>query len=317
MNVKSGSYDFFRGEGFLPADKSAFPLLIDHQGGTPLAETSAALIAAWSFNYNGLYKIIDGFLSIAYFCEGLPVYFTLHRPSGTDKGALRRIVDTLYDLSRRAELPFLQIRCVEERFLKDFETIDGYDIHIEYHDNDSEYGYKTENFLDLKGTVNLNKRQRLTKLFKQKNISFRPITKKEAGLCLDIEDEWCRDKDCEYCKSFIGCEREALEVMVDVYDDRFYKGLFLCCDGIMKGYGIGEIINPSVGMVYFAKSPVQNYFLYVLYMMTKTFFSGLEYVNLDSDIGNKGIRMFKTHLGVYELWRKYICTYTIPEKQSR
>jgi hypothetical protein len=317
MNTNSILYDFFRREGFSPADKSAFPLLIKHQGGTSFAEMSAALIAAWSFNYNGLYRIIDGFLSIVYLCEGLPVYFTVHQPSGTDKGALQRIVGTLYDLSRRAELPFLQIRCIEERFLNEFETIDGYDIHIEYQDNDSEYGYKTEDFLDLKGTVNLNKRQRLTKLFKQENISFRSITKKEAALCLEIEDEWCRGKDCEYCRSFIGCERKALEVMVDVYDDRFHKGLFLCCDDIIKGYGIGEIINPRVGIAYFAKSPVQNYFLYILYMMTKTFFIGLEYVNLDSDVGNEGIRLFKTHLGVYEQWRKYICTYTTTEKEKR
>jgi hypothetical protein len=253
-----------------------------------------------------------------YFFDGLPVYFTIHRPFGErGEDALQCIINTLFELSRKAELPFLQIRCIEQRFLEEFEAIDGYDVKTEYQDNNSEYAYRTENFLDLGGTVNLNKRQRLTKLFKQANISFRPIKKKDVGLCLEIEDEWCRDKDCEFCASFIGCEKKALEIMVDIFDESLYCGLFLCCDGIPIGYGIGETIKSSVGMAYFAKSPVRNYFLYILYMLTKTFFSDLEYINLDSDVGNEGIRIFKTHLGPYELWRKYICTFTKPEKQSR
>ncbi|MDR2094221.1 MAG: phosphatidylglycerol lysyltransferase domain-containing protein [Treponema sp.] len=279
---------------------------------------SAALISTWSFYYNGLCRTIDDFLVIVYFCDVLPVYFTVHRPSGGEpKGNLQRLVNTLYDLSRRGGLPFLQIRCIEERFLEEFEAVEGYAVKTEYRENDNEYAYRTEDFLDLKGTVNLNKRQRLTKLFKQGNISFRPITNKEAGLCLEIEDEWCRDKDCDFCASFMGCERKALENMVDIFDERFYKGLFLCCDGIPTGYGIGEIINPRTGIVYFAKSPMQNHFLYILYMITKTFFICLEYINLDSDVGNQGIRTFKRHLGVYELWRKYICTFTKPEDQNR
>ena len=54
----------------------------------------------------------------------------------------------------------------------------------------------------------------------------------------------------------------------------------------------------------------------MVYMITKTYFSDIEYINLDSDVGNPGLRMFKTHLGVYELWRKYICTYRKKEDKT-
>ncbi|MDR0707263.1 MAG: hypothetical protein LBF60_05225 [Treponema sp.] len=64
-------------------------------------------------------------------------------------------------------------------------------------------------------------------------------------------------------------------------------------DGVPAGYVIGERLNAKTGMAYFAKSPVQNYFLYLLYMLTKTCFSDLEYINLDCDVGNPGLRMFK------------------------
>ncbi|MDR2418724.1 MAG: phosphatidylglycerol lysyltransferase domain-containing protein [Treponema sp.] len=307
---------FFLGEGFLPADIHAHPLLRDYQRDTLIAEMSAALILTWAFNYNGLYKVLNGILTIVYFNEKLPVYFTLHRLPETPASAVRRTVDALYDLSRKAGLSFLQIRCIEERFLNEYESMDGYEIQTEYRDYDSEYAYRTVDFLELKGSVNLNKRQRLTKLFKRQSVSFRPITNKDAGVCLEIQNKWCDDKDCAICASYIGCEKKALEVMVAIFDERFHKGLFLCYDGVPAGYVIGETLNAKTGMAYFAKSPIQNYFLYLLYMLTKTCFSDIEYVNLDSDVGNPGLRMFKTHLGVYELWRKYICTYRKKEDNA-
>ena len=233
--IRKEARAFFLREGFLLADKNALSLLQDCQRGTVIAEMSAALILTWSFNYNGLYKVLNGILTIVYFNEKLPVYCTLHRLPETPASSARRTVDALYDLSRKAGLPFLQIRCIEERFLKECESIDGYEIQTEWRDYDSEYAYRTADFLELKGVVNVNKRQRLTKLFKQQNISFRPITSKDAGVCLEIQDKWCGGKDCAICASYIGCEKKALEVMVALFDERFYKGLFLCYDGVSAG----------------------------------------------------------------------------------
>jgi hypothetical protein len=315
IEEKRGPYDFFLGEGFLPADKKAFPLLMSYQGDTVLAEMSAALISTWFFNYNGLYKIIDGFLSIVYFCKDLPVYFTIHRPPGRPgpTGALRYLVNVLYDLSRRAGLPFLQIRCVGEPFLKEFEAIEGYTIQTEYRDNDSEYVYRPGDLLDMAGHINEDKRWRYNKCLRKTDISFKAVTSENAGLCLEVQKEWCRDKDCAICESFIGCEKRALEIMIDIFDDRFYKGVLLYSGDAPVGYGIGELLNPKVAVIYYGKSFVNDHLFYIVYTMVKMFFSGVEYVNLDSDVGNEGIRMFKTHLGVYELWRKYICTFTKEE----
>jgi hypothetical protein len=145
-------------------------------------------------------------------------------------------------------------------------------------------------------------------------MSFKPMTNENAGLCLEIQNEWCRDKDCAICESFIGCEKKALEIMVDVFDERLHKGLFLYSGDVPVGYGIGELLTSKVAVIYYGKSSVNDYLFYIVYTLTKIFFSGVEYINLDSDVGNKGIRIFKTHLGVYELWRKYICTFTRKEK---
>jgi hypothetical protein len=225
-------------------------------------------------------------------------------------------VDALYDLSRKGGLPFLQIRCVEERFLKEFESIDGYDTVSEYRDSDSEYAYRPADFFNMSGRINEDKRWRYNKALRNTDIAFIPVTKQNIDLCVDLQSKWCCGRNCEECASFFGCEKKAVEAMASIFDERMYKGLLLYSGGVPEGYGIGELLNPNVAVVYFGKSLSSDYLFYIVYAMLKTYFSGVEYVNLDSDIGNPGIRMFKTHLGVYELWRKYSCTFRKKEEQS-
>jgi hypothetical protein len=314
--AKHEAYAFFLRERFRAVDKNALPLLRDYQRATVFAEMSAALILAWSFKYHGLYKVMNGVLSIVYFDETQPVYVTLHRLPETPRNALQRTVDALYELSRKAGLPFLQIRCVEERFLKDFEAIDGYDIRSEYRDCDSEYAYRPADFFNMSGHINKDKRGRYNKALRKTDVSFIPVTKKNIGLCVDIQSEWCHDRNCEKCASFFGCEKKALEAMADNFDGRFYKGLLLYSGGVPEGYAIGELLNPNVAVVYFGKSLADDYLFYIVYTLTSACFSDVEYINLDADVGDPGLRMFKRHLGVYELWRKYICTCRKKEEQS-
>jgi hypothetical protein len=305
----SGFNEFFLREGFSPVDESMFSVLKKHQGNTIFAEMSAALIIGWEFVYNGLYKIINGVLCIVYFREGQPVYFTFHRPANMSKEDMRNIIDVLYNLARNAGLPLLQIRCIEERFLEELETLDGYTVQNEYQENDSEYVFRTEDFLGLGGRANKDKRWRYNKCVSRADISFQPMTKENVGLCLEVQDEWCHGRDCAECASYIGCERKALERMVAIFDEHTYQGLFLYLGGVLVGYGIGELLTPEVAVVYYGKSPANDYLFYITYVMVKTFFANIEYINLDSDVGNEGIRTFKKHLGVHELRRKYICTF--------
>jgi hypothetical protein len=307
--AKRGVYAFFLREGFLPAGKDMLPPLRRCRPATVIAEMSATLILSWDFKYNALYKVLHGVLALVYFDEKLPVYCTLHRPPETPADALRRIINTLYDLSRKAGLPFLQVRCVEERFLGEYESINGYDIQTIYRDVDSEYAYRTADFINMSGNINKDKRLRYNKCIRKTDVSFIPVTKANVGLCVDIQNKWCYGRNCKKCSSFFGCEKKALEAMMDIYDEGIHQGLLIYLGGVLGGYGIGELLNLKVAAVYFGKSLEDNCLFYIVYTMIKKYFSDAEYINLEADIGNPGLRMFKTHLGVYELWRKYICTY--------
>ncbi|GHU71596.1 hypothetical protein FACS189450_07870 [Spirochaetia bacterium] len=307
------AYRYFRQQGFCPADRDAYPVYKQYAHSSGLQEMSAAIIASWSFVYHGLYKIIAGYLCGVYFYEGKPVYFTIHRPSEESACSLNQIIDRLYRFSREAGLPFLQIKFIDEACLGEYQNVPGYRVSAERRDSDDEYVYRVQDLLELSGPVNFYKRKRLKRCTDRADISLRPMTNENVHICMEIEEEWCRGKDCAYCASFGGCEKKALEIMIDLFDDQVHKGLFLFQDDKPAGYIICEKISEKLAFLYFGKANMEGYFVYLIYMLFKTCFPDVEYMNLNEDMGSPGLRLFKSHLSAYELWPKYICTYTKDE----
>jgi hypothetical protein len=306
-------YEFFRQQGFLPADRDSYSVFRGYRSSSDLAAMTATLIAIWSFKYNGLYKIISGYLCSVYFFDGKLIYFVVHRPRDSDC-PLRKIIDTLYDFCIQADLPFLAVKFVDESHVGDFQALDGYDITVKHWDDDSEYVFRPRDLLDLEGSVNVNKRKRLRKCFDDPSVSVVPISKDNIRICLEIEAEWCEGRDCVFCESFTGCEKKALEIMLSLFDETIYRGLFMYEGEKPIGYIITECADNRIAYLYLGKVNKQNYFVYLLYKITDMYFRDVEFINIDEDLGNTGLRMFKSHLGVYSLWRKYTLHYARKEE---
>ncbi|GMO70231.1 MAG: hypothetical protein Ta2A_18770 [Treponemataceae bacterium] len=310
----SAVYDFLCQKGFAPVSTESYSIFKKYEQCTVLQEMSATIITSWSFIYNSLYKVVHGYLCSAYLYEGRPVYFTIYRPAETPECSLQQIIDILYDLSHEAGLPFLQIKFIENRFLPEYESITGYTVKTEFSDDDNEYAFKTKDILELSGTVNYNKRRRIKKFLDSEHVSVRPLTNENIQICFEIEEEWCKHKECSYCESFSGCEKKALELMGCIFDDSVYTGLIGYYDDVPVGYIICEKRDKGLSNSYFGKANIQDYFVYLIHKVVQDYFTDVEYVNMNEDMGNMGLRMFKTNLGIYELWRKNICTYTKEEK---
>jgi hypothetical protein len=305
------AYQVFGQNGFLPIGKEQYPLFKSYED-TMLQERSAVIVTSWAQANNGIFKIIHGYLCHLYFYDELPVYFVIHRPRSSPPGtpAEEQLLDSLYGLAMEAGLPFLQIRYVEDRFLKYYEAVEGYDLKIEYRDIDNEYAYRIEDLLELTGTSNYYKRKRIKKFMDMPDIFLRPITKENISICASIQEQWCSQQDCEYCGYFCGCEKMALQVMIDIFDDRTQQGLLLYQKEIPVGYIICEKITKTLGFLYFGKVIIPDGFVYLIYMMFKEHLTGIDYMNMNDEMGNLGLRQFKIHLSAHELWRRNICTFT-------
>jgi hypothetical protein len=303
-------YDFFQQQGFLPINKESYPIFKSYEQYSMLQEMGATIITTWSFSQQGLYKIIHGYLCSVYYMDE-PIRFAIHRPSLKKREhSLGQIIDILYGMARKAGLPALQVKFIEERFLKEYEAIEGYRIQKEYSDDHSEYAYRIEDVLELSGHTNKYKRKRVRNCSKDTNFSFLPITNKNISICLEVEETWCRQQECSLCASFAGCEKKALNIMTAIFDECVYTGLLLYYNKTPVGYIIGEKKDTSLAFLYFAKTNMDNSSVYLYYMLIKTYLSDVKYVNINEDMGKVGLRMFKTNFSTYELWRKYMCTFT-------
>jgi hypothetical protein len=303
---KDKAYDFFCFQGFLPIERASYPLFKGYED-SMLQERSATIIVAWADAHRGLYKIIRGCLCSVFFFKSMPIYFALHRSPENDC-SLQQLIDILYDLSCKAGLPFLQINVIDENTLKEYENVDGYDIKTEC--KYSEYAYKTRDLLDLSGKINYYKRKRLNKFLDKEDISLLSITKDNVRLCSEIEKEWCRYQDCSQCASYYGCEKDALMIMEDLFNEHSYKGLIGYQNNTPIGYIICEKINEKIAFLCFGKGVIRDFFIYLIYMMFKEHLTDVDYMNFNDDMDNFGLRMFKRKLSAYKLWHRYSCTFT-------
>jgi hypothetical protein len=320
MTAKTAQlYSFFLQEGFFPVGKESFPRIQNFKQTSILLDLSATLTNTWGVPLNSLYKNIRGCICVVWFCDGSPyhggspLYYTILCPQDSEY-SLKQVIDVLYDFSLKAALSFLPVESIDEQFLEDYTAVAGYKTETGYSDDHVEYVYKTKDLLELPGGINLNKRSRLKKFSALRGISLAPLTKKNVRLCCEIEEEWCKQRECSYCESFAGCEKKALEIMVDIFDEQIHRGLVGYIDGNPAGYAIWEQKNNRYSYLYFGKSNVRDFFLYLIYRITQDYLSGVEYFNIGEDMGNPGLRTFKKHLGVHELWRKYFCNFTKAEK---
>ncbi|GHV63235.1 hypothetical protein AGMMS49587_12590 [Spirochaetia bacterium] len=309
--------DFFLQQGFLPAGAESYPLFRDFEGPGRLSELTPTVSTIWALSFHEVYQLIEGHLVTAFFFEGTEPYFEIRAPrSNTVEDAailLKRVIDRLYGLAVGAGLHELRVYAVEENFLERFKNVKGYEVQSEYSDDHSEYAYRPADIVNLSGGVNHKKSTHLNKFIGREGITLTPMTNENHRLCLDIEGEWCTHQDCAVCSAFAGCEFKALEIMADIYDDRFYEGLFGYVDGAPAGFIIWEKREEGRAYLHFGKGNIQNFFVYLIYILARDKLPGIEFLNINEDMGKEGLRRFKKHLGPHELWRKYLCTFVKKE----
>jgi hypothetical protein len=315
---QSRAHDYFKKNGCLPVDKESHPVFKAYdEADNRLLEVTATVNTQWGYAYNALYKVICGYLCSIWFFHDESTQICVQRPCGIPECSLQQLIDTLYDSCIRAGLSCLNIWAIEERFLQEYQTLDGYDITSEYSDAGSEYFYRIEDLLELSGGSNFYKRKRLKKFLDMANVSFRPVTKENIHVCREVEEKWCTQQDCAICTSFAnsGCSKISFAVMMDIFDDRIYSGILGYIDDTPVGFAIWEKIR-KIAFVYYAKACISDFNVYLYYMMAKTYLTDIKYVNNGNDMGSPGLRTFKKLLSDHELLLKYNCTFTKPEGEK-
>ncbi|GMO41936.1 MAG: hypothetical protein Ta2F_17950 [Termitinemataceae bacterium] len=300
-------YDFFIGRGFKPITKDSYFDLAKHKYNSKLAASQPLLLTSWSFAFHNLYCFLENYLCVIYFYDN-DIMFSLIKIEDSDSDSKQNIIDKLYNMCMEAGCLKLSICLIEESELSNFANVSGYNIETNYCDDNSEYVFNPLDILALDGGVNKKKRERFKLCFADKDTDITVMDGSGMQKVLEIEDEWCGHNDCTLCSSFIGCEKTTLKTMIDLFDKKIHTGFYMESGGEIIGYMLTELKN-NVAYCYLGKSNKSNYFPYFFFLLAEKYFKNVDYMNLDEDLGNQGLRMFKRGLGKYTLWRKYDCVY--------
>jgi hypothetical protein len=298
---------YFLDHGFLPVTSENYALFSRYENGNMLQEKSAVIACTWFPSSRALYTILDDWLCCVFFFDARAPYFVLYR--GDSSVPLQRIIDSLYALSRKSGLNDFRVECIEKRFLEDHLFVDGYEKEIFCLEQDNEYAYKTKDLISLTGRPNYKKRNTCKNFSEMADFSIVPLNKNNFSLCHDVEKNWCAEHNCAYCRSFYGCEKEALEVMAEIFDESRHFGLAAIVEGAPEGYIICQKMSETLAFVYFGKGNQRQLYAYLIHKTFKEYVHA-EYMNISDDLGMKGLRIFKKELSKHELWPRYGCSYS-------
>lgn len=304
------TYTFLVDKGFSLIEPADYLVLHEYHTDNKLHELSMTTCCIWAFAYKAVYKMIQSYLISVWFYRDGEVFFYIHRPYSTEYD-VHKIIDELYQLAFDAGLDSLKLWPVEERFLEEYKAMQGYTIDAQDNHDWGEYTYKITDILDLTGNINYYKRKRLKKFIDNPCVEIKPLTKENFNQCFEVEEVWCTQKDCVECDYFgSGCAKDSLEQMRLLFDTTIHQGIMGYYDGKPAAYAIWDKIdNGKTTVVYFAKGIVPDYNLYLYYVIAQNFAADSEWIDNGPDMGNEGLRLFKSHLSNFEFRNKYLCTF--------
>ncbi len=164
----------------------------------------------------------------------------------------------------------------------------------------SDYVYRTEDLADLKGNRYAKKRNLINQFRKSHvapgRVRVAPITPADRDACLRFLDKWCEIRRCDSSPDEdLTCERRAARNSLALLEEIDMRGLLLRIDGEVCAFGIASTLTPDMGVLHFEKAlpDVKGLYQYFDSQCAGHLFSGLAYINKESDMDQPGLARAK------------------------
>jgi uncharacterized protein len=170
-----------------------------------------------------------------------------------------------------------------------------------------DYLYKRSDLVDLPGKDYANIRRKLNKFMREYQIEVEPITKENANLCLQLQEEWCNLRACEDTPSLDNEDKAIRDILLHI-DQLDFIGFIVKYDERVIGYSIGEKLNDSTVIIHVEKGDTEYYGLYqaLNHIFAEKFASEFEYINREQDLGVPGLRRSKESYHPMKFIKKFI-----------
>lgn len=280
-------------------------------------DCSISLIYAWcnSFNYAVRYIKSSAVILEKGIDKELDVILLIK-----DKRDIEFIISDLYCIFNKYDVA-LKIDYVSEGQLDLFTNAIsnlGKKYTVRYNIEDSDYIYKTQDFLDSGGKSNRNKRAGINYIERAyPNITVKSHNKNNNLIydSLYIFDVWCKNRDCSSC--IYGCEKDAFIRFMEVFDESSDRLWVSFSDNTPLSFALSQVINDNMECYYFQKNikPIRG-LMYWLNREMALDYKHIDYINLGEDMGLEGLRYDKKSLRPIFLKNKY-CIKIEMEKEGQ
>ena len=175
---------------------------------------------------------------------------------------------------------------------------------IESDEDFADYLYTIDNYISLDGKQNKTKRGNMNRLLREyPDIRYEEYTGDKIQDVLEVFRGWCSCYDCSKC--VFGCEYDALQRMMEVYDDKNVCSVVYIGEEPVA-FSLCAVISDDViaCLIQKTKYPIRGLAYYASYCI-KDRYQGSRYIDLCEDMGIEGLRMDKKSLHPDLMVNKY------------
>lgn len=258
----------------------------------------------WRNYYNIKYSVIDGFLCIfANPKDDEPFAFF---PAGDlNKNDVLQTLNKMkeYFLFNKQNL---LLKRVPENQLKYINKIIENSEDVQFDLNNSDYVYKTEDLISLKGKKYDGKRNHINNFQKLYEFEYKIINEMNLNECSKIMDKWCAERTCEEHSAFY-CEKLANIELINNYSKLECKGAMIKVDGEYEAFTIGEMLNKDTAVIHIEKAvtKIRGLYSFINKAFAENEWHEVEYINREQDLGVEGLRKSKNSYHPEKLIKKY------------
>jgi hypothetical protein len=207
------------------------------------------------------------------------------------KGNLSPALKQLFTyLARHAQRP--EIRRVPELFAQSHAGSLPFEVIPD--PANSDYVYRTESLINLKGRKYHRKRNHLNQFKKGYSYRYQSLGGDLIAACLDLEEQWCRLRSCVENPALLNEEMAMREALLH-FDRLDCLGGVILVDERVVAFSLGEKLNPDTAVIHLEKANPEftGSYAVINQEFCQNAWSGFTYINREQDLGEPGLRQAK------------------------
>ncbi|MBI5583708.1 MAG: DUF2156 domain-containing protein [Deltaproteobacteria bacterium] len=265
-----------------------------------ISELTFTNLFIWRNYYQFQVTVLEGFLTLLAQLPGSTPFFLPPVGQGDIKAWGATVFQYLRDQGHQPRLSRIPASLVEP--LAAFPGVE-----VLFDRDNSDYLYRTQNLIQLSGNRYHSPKNHVNRFKKNPSWEYQPLTPERIEECLNLQEAWCRLRQCDESPSLQHEEQAILEAFKHI-DVLSYRGCVIRLGGKVEAFSLGELLNPDTVVIHLEKAnpEIQGLYALINQQFLEKEWSGVPYVNREQDLGEPGLRKAKESYHPETLVEKFI-----------